>query len=193
MTARRRRATKRRGANTSGLWWALAAVVIVAALVTGARVLRWPRPPAGPRAGIEVFFVRYSEGGRTGALVTVRRPATPGPVDVRVAAALRELLAGPSAEERGRGIVSEIPPGTGLRSVHVHGSTATIDLTAAFANGGGSTSMLARLWQVVYTATQTSGIHAVQILIGGRHEQALGGEGVAIDRPIERPASMPVL
>jgi len=191
MAGRRGRGSRRRATNRGGLWWVLALAVLAAAVVIGARVLHVPGPPPTSRAGMVLFFVRYANGGRTGALVEVPRPAVSGVADARVEAALRRLLAGPSAAERAKGIVSEIPTGTGLRSVTLNGDVAAVDLTAAFSAGGGSTSMLARVWQVVYTATQVPEVRAVQILIGGRHVRALGGEGVMIDRPIERPASMP--
>jgi germination protein M len=147
----------------------------------------------GPRhaPSLEVFFVQYGPSGRVGSLVMVRRPAAPGSRDARLEAALRALLAGPSPEERKRGLVSEIPPDTSLRDAHVDGRVAVVDLTAPFAGGGGSTSMLARVWQVVYTATQVPGVDAVQILVEGRRVQALGGEGLLIGAPLRRPASLP--
>jgi spore germination protein GerM len=193
MAGRRGRGARRRTTRRGGVWWVLALAALAAAVVIGARVLHVAGPRPASRPGMVLFFVRYSDGGRTGALVEVPRPAVSGSADARVEAALRRLLAGPSAAERANGIVSEIPTGTGLRRVILNGDVAAVDLTAAFSAGGGSTSMLARVWQVVYTATQIPEVHAVQILIGGRHLRALGGEGVMIDRPIERPASMPAL
>jgi spore germination protein GerM len=169
----------------------LVLAAIAGAVVIGARVLHVAGPRPVSREGMVLFFVRYSDGGRTGGLVGVQRPAASGVAAARVEAALRRLLAGPSVAERAKGIVSEIPTGTGLRSVTLNGDVAAVDLTAAFSAGGGSTSMLARVWQVVYTATGIPEVHAVQILIAGRHVAALGGEGVMIDRPIARPASMP--
>jgi len=140
---------------------------------------------------VDVYFVRYANSGGEGTLVSVRRPATGRSADARVAAALRALLAGPSPEERRQGLVSEVPIGTGLRSVQLRGGVATVDLTPAFAQGGGSASMLARVWQLVYTATQVPEARAVQITLDGRRVAALGGEGVMVDRPIARPASVP--
>jgi spore germination protein GerM len=51
--------------------------------------------------------------------------------------------------------------------------------------------MLARVWQVVYTATDIRGVLAVQITLDGRRVQALGGEGVPIGAPLRRPATAP--
>lgn len=110
---------------------------------------------------------------------------------MRVEEALRALLAGPTPEERGHGISSEIPAGTALRGVQIQRGVAAVDLTSAFSRGGGSSSMLARVWQVVYTATEVRGVSAVQITLDGRRVQALGGEGIPIGTPLHRPAAVP--
>jgi len=188
--ARRRRGAGRKPAGRRGAWLVVAVVVAAAALVAG-RVIHLPGGSRGARAGTEVWFVRYTDGGRAGTLAGVPRPVASGDTGMRVDAALRALLQGPSAAERARGLVSEIPPGTLLRHVRVRDGVAEVDLSASFGGGGGTTSMTARLWQVVYTATQFPQVHAVQILLGGRRVPALGGEGLMIDRPIARPASPP--
>ncbi len=51
---------------------------------------------------------------------------------------------------------------------------------AAFATGGGSFSMLARVAQVVFTATQFSTVERVVLLLEGRPIEALGGEGLVL-------------
>lgn len=171
---------RRRGAR-----WLPVLVLLVAAAVVAARLIQ-TRP-----ATAEVFFVRYGAGGHSGTLVPVRRPVPSRGGDERLGTALRALLAGPSVEERRQGLVTEVPPGTHLRSVQVRGEGVVVDLTSAFGGGGGSASMLARVWQVVYTASQLRGVPEVQILLDGRHVQALGGEGVVIGTPLRRPAAVP--
>jgi spore germination protein GerM len=141
---------------------------------------------------VQVFFVRYEGGGHSGTLVPVRHPAKRGEAEERLSSALRDLLAGPTPDERRRGLTSEIPSGTGLRGVRVGQGIVTVDLTSAFGRGGGSTSMLARVWQVVYTASQLPGTPDVQILLDGRRVPALGGEGVMIGTPLRRPHAIPV-
>ncbi len=51
--------------------------------------------------------------------------------------------------------------------------------------------MLARLWQIVYTGTQLPAAQQVRLLIEGQDRQALGGEGVMIEKPIGRPPAFP--
>jgi spore germination protein GerM len=46
--------------------------------------------------------------------------------------------------------------------------------------------MQARVWQVVYTATQFPEARAAEILIEGRRVEFLGGEGIPLAGPLER-------
>jgi len=162
--------------------WILGLLVLVLAV---AAVVWWV---ALHRASqVEVFFVRFDAARHKGSLEAERRPDPRGSVEARLDTALRALLAGPGT----RDLVTEIPPGTALLGVRVEGGTVTVNFSKTYATGGGSTSMLARVWQVVYTATQFSATPAVQILIEGRRVEALGGEGLMIGAPLRRPASPP--
>lgn len=164
----------------------------VAVALLAAGLLVWwlihPRP-----GGVEVYFVRFDAVHHKGALVSVRRPAPGGPIERRLGAALRALLAGPRAGGGGEApdLTSEIPPGTALLGVRVRSGIVTVDLSKAYAAGGGSTSVLARVWQVVYTATQSPEAPEVQILVDGQRVEGLGGEGVTIGAPLRRPLVPP--
>lgn len=142
---------------------------------------------------VEVYFVRFDAAHHKGALMAVRRPAPRGPVETRLAGALGDLLAGPGPSMPGDepGLVTEIPAGTTLLGVRVNGGIVTVNLSTTYATGGGSTSMLARVWQVVYTATQFPDAPSAQILIDGRRVEGLGGEGVMIGAPLKRSAAPP--
>ena len=104
------------------------------------------------------------------------------------AAALRQLLAGPSTEERAAGLGSEIPAGTELLGLSIADGVATVDLSKAFESGGGSTSMQLRVAQVVYTLTQFPTVKRVAFRIDGGPVEAIGGEGVVVDPPVGRAA-----
>jgi spore germination protein GerM len=175
MTRGRGRSRRRRS-----LWLLLFALAAVAAVIAWRVALHRP-------AEVEVFFVRVDTAHHKGSLEAVRRPAPRGPVDARLDAALRGLLAGPGR----RDLFTEIPPGTTLLGVRVEGGTATVNFSKNYASGGGSSSMLGRVWQVVYTATQFPAAPAVQILIEGRRVESLGGEGLLLGAPLRRPASPP--
>jgi hypothetical protein len=102
------------------------------------------------------------------------------------AAAMRELLAGPDADDRAGGLDTQIPEGTELRSVSVADGTATVDLSREFESGGGSASMLMRVAQVVHTLTQFPTVERVAFRIEGEDVDAIGGEGVVVSPPVDR-------
>jgi spore germination protein GerM len=51
--------------------------------------------------------------------------------------------------------------------------------------------MQARLWQIVYTATQLPEGTRVRLLLEGEEKEVLGGEGLYIGEPLPRPPEMP--
>ncbi|MDR7555797.1 MAG: GerMN domain-containing protein [Armatimonadota bacterium] len=163
------------------LLWAL--VLVVAAVVLWWTQLR-PR-----EARVEVFFVGPADGGTT--LVPVARRVSGRRADELLTAALEALLAGPTPEERARGLGTEIPAGTRLRALQLREGVVVVDLSGEVERGGGATSMQARLWQLVYTATQLPDARQVRLLIDGEARPALGGEGLVIDRPLGRPPVFP--
>lgn len=160
----------------------------IAVVAAGAAVLWWfqVRPQ---EVRVTVYFVGTVDG--EGTVVPVQRTARGRGPEQILSRAFNALLAGPNTEEQARGLGTEIPRGTRLRGLAVREGVAVVDLSDAVAAGGGSSSMQGRLWQIVYTGTQYPGIQQVRILIEGAERQALGGEGVLIDRPIARPPSFP--
>jgi spore germination protein GerM len=163
------------------LMWLIVLAAAVAAI--------WWTQVRPQHARVTIFFVATEEGA--GMLVPVERMVEGRRPREILGGAVAALLAGPTGEERARGLSTEIPASTRLRGLTVREGIAMIDLTEAIASGGGSSSMQGRLWQIVYTGTQLPGIRQVRILIDGAERQALGGEGVLIDRPIGRPAAFP--
>ena len=100
--------------------------------------------------------------------------------------AMNALLAGPSADERNRGIVSLIPQNTRILSILVRGSTAYISFSEDFQfNTYGVEGYAAQIRQIVWTATEFPTVNDVQILIEGRRVDYLG-EGIWIGSPINR-------
>jgi hypothetical protein len=121
-------------------------------------------------------------------------PIAPGPylaaaartgVD-ELADVLGALLEGAHPDEIEAGLSSTIPRGTRLLGVAVSDGVAFVDLSLEFGSGGGSLSMMGRVAQVVYTATQFEGVDAVRFLVEGVPLDVLGGEGLIIDTPQTR-------
>ncbi len=79
----------------------------------------------------------------------------------------RELVAGPTPAELADGLTSAVPADTELLDVNLADGVATVDLSSAYTTGGGSLSMMARVAQVVFTATQFDNADGVEFWIEG--------------------------
>lgn len=138
------------------------------------------RPP-DPGQVMNVYFVRDEKVGVGGREIPKTNDAAAAALS-----AMRALVAGPSDDEAAFGLTSAIPEGVAVNGVTVDGDTATVDLTADFASGGGSLSMLLRVTQVVCTLTQFNGVEKVAFELDGEPAKAIGGEGVLVDPPVGR-------
>jgi germination protein M len=146
-----------------------------------------PGPTSQPSGTtvIRAYFILAGEPGVEG-LVPVLRVV---PATVAVArAAMLQLLEGPTADEQGAspGIGTAIPSGSGLLGLAIDGGVATVDLSGQFASGGGSTSTIYRLAQVVYTLTQFPTVESVVFRVDGQVVEVFGSEGLVLDGPQAR-------
>ncbi|MGH2531541.1 MAG: Gmad2 immunoglobulin-like domain-containing protein [Thermomicrobiales bacterium] len=162
--------------------WLLAALAVVLA-TTGILATAAQSPEAGDRTmTVSAYFVRDEKIGAAHREIVV-------PEDKAVAAAaMRELLAGPTADEEDAGLSTAIPEETDLIDLALESETKiiTVNLSAAFESGGGSLSMRARLAQVVYTLTQFPTIETVLFQLEGEPVEVFGGEGVILEEPVGR-------
>lgn len=111
---------------------------------------------ANAASTVEVAFLRGEQ------MTVVERSGS------SIADGIRALLAGPTTAERRRGVTTQIPKSTPLRSVRVVDRVATVDLGESFVRGSDPDSASARLTQLVLTATARPGVRAVRLLIDGR-------------------------
>jgi spore germination protein GerM len=82
-----------------------------------------------------------------------------------------------------------IPSGTHLNSLHVAKDKIYVDLSREFEQGGGSTSMIYRVAQILYTATSLDSKAKVFLSVEGHpldERHPLGGEGLILRQPITR-------
>jgi spore germination protein GerM len=84
---------------------------------------------------------------------------------------------------------STIPANTRLLNLKQDGKTIYVDLSAEFARGGGSSSMVYRVAQILYTATSITPDAQVYLSIEGQpidEAHPLGGEGLLLPSPLTR-------
>ena len=151
------------------------------------------------------FLMRDGSGGEVvnePTLVPVLRTVPKS--TATATAAMKALLAGPSAKERAPAwpIKTLIPAGTKLLGIEISGGLATVDLSAEFASlspddawDGGSYSLHGRVAQVVYTLTQFTTVDRVNFKLDGKPVKVLYGmpdpesgasEAIALDKPVTR-------
>lgn len=99
--------------------------------------------------------------------------------------AMQKLL----AAQPGDNLSSTIPKGTKLRSLEVRADGVHVDLSREFRSGGGSTSIIYRVAQVIYTASSLDPNAKVFVSVEGEpidEKYPLGGEGLILRQPITR-------
>ncbi len=133
-----------------------------------------------PLLDVKVYFVR-------GERLAIAHRRVPGPAILR--GALTLLLEGPTAAERAAGYATTIPDGTSLLDLNLAGGIATVDLSDQYDDGGGSLMMMARVAQVVFTATQFGNSDQVVFWMDGEPIDYLGGEGIELDGPQSRSST----
>lgn len=135
-------------------------------------------PPA------QVYWLQAN--GQKIAMVPVALSRTPQKTDTAaLTEALNYLFAHPKFDQ----LDSTIPEGTKLLSLQVKPDGIHVDLSQAFMQGGGTTSMTYRVAQVLYTATSLDPQAKVYLSVEGQllnEDNPLGGEGLILQQPLTR-------
>lgn len=152
--------------------------------------------PAGMEFQLEVSSSRASAGQPQAYLLEIagdRLQLVPNPVSVGVGEsetavverALKEVLAAANDPNA----LSMIPAGTRLLDVKVAADGIHVNVSQEFRSGGGSASMVARVAQIIYTATSVDPKASVFLSIEGKpvdRNLPLGGEGLILRQPTTR-------
>lgn len=150
---------------------------------TPSQTIRQPQQPAnqpGEEQTANIYWLRP----RATSVDLVPQPVeiaatTPNQV---LEKAFQALLAGPTEGTDS----TTIPQGTKLLGLKTENDEVHVNLSEEFTSGGGSTSMVARVGQVVYTATTLNPNAKVYIDVNGQQLDVLGGEGVELQQPLTR-------
>jgi germination protein M len=131
------------------------------------------------------FFLDDAASGDP-ALVPVLRTVPKSKATAK--AAMRMLLAGPSAKERAASprVRTLVPGDTRLLGFNISDGLATVDLSRDFESGGGTFSLRGRLAQVVYTLTQFSTVDRVNFRLDGKAVTVFSSEGILLRKPVTR-------
>ncbi|WP_071516766.1 GerMN domain-containing protein [Geitlerinema sp. PCC 9228] len=142
--------------------------------------------PTAPATEVRAqAFYLQDRGGSFALVPTPVQVASKATPEQALERAFTRLLASPSQSAASNSF-STIPEATQLRSLRVAEDGIYVDLSEEFIRGGGSTSMMGRLGQVVYTATSFDPQAKVWISVSGEPLTLLGGEGLQVPQPITR-------
>lgn len=103
--------------------------------------------------------------------------------------ALKEGMINLLSQPKTNHLDSAIPEGTRLLSLRVTSQGIYINLSREFSRGGGSSSMVHRVAQILYTATSLDPTAKVYLSVEGQlvdENHPLGGEGVMLRQPLTR-------
>jgi germination protein M len=140
-------------------------------------------PVKQPAETVKVYFVALNEKTDKMYLAPVTRKVTGEPL---LENTLRELVRGPTTAEKKKGLLTAIPAELKINGIRIRNKTAEIDFSGAIEHGAAGSILINRIDQIVYTATQFSGVSSVIIKINGKTRQTLGADGLSISGPLHR-------
>jgi spore germination protein GerM len=130
----------------------------------------------------EIFWLQDTGTGFKLVPQTVQVKAVGNSPNQVLEGAFQQLLAGPTEGTES----TTIPQGTKLLGVKVANDGIHVNLSEEFTSGGGSSSMMGRVGQVIYTATTVNKNANVYIEVNGQPLDVLGGEGLELEQPLTR-------
>jgi spore germination protein GerM len=159
---------------------ALAVVALLAvAVYAGYRLFSPHAPAAGPV--VAVYYCKL-DGETLAKWVVSLNPHAVDPASVAFYATAQAVAGPPPGVEAIR-----FPAGTVVRSVHVEGESANVDLGGTIESAqAGSFAESGEFKALVWTLTSLPGISAVQVRIGGVRVPTLPGGHLELDEPLTR-------
>lgn len=142
-----------------------------------------PAPEPAPAAYTVIMWGEMGDAGQEFQLVPVERALTEQPdgPEALARAAVQALLDGPTAEEKARGLFSNVPEGIKLNGVTLARPVAVVDLSAGFAAMGGTMRVSGALDQLAATVARVPGVKGVELRIDGQRtgtgENPFTGDG----------------
>ncbi len=135
-----------------------------------------------PKIYTYIFFVGQN-ADKEEVYKAIKREYPQETADSKLKFALTNLLKGPSAKEKAKGVYTEIPSGTKLLSIEELPNKIVINLNSNFETGGGTDSIYKRLYQLIKTVNKNSD-SPVYLKIDGKQVDVIGGEGLMLNQPL---------
>ncbi len=139
---------------------------------------------------IDLYFAEYIKSQDKLKLVKVNRVIPNS--DTPLTDTINLLLKGPSDKEERKGLSSLFPANVELLNAEVRNNVAYLSFNSEIESGMGISMLQARLFQIIYTATQFPNISSVQILINDRKKPTFSTEGLSIKSPLKRLREEPI-
>lgn len=134
---------------------------------------------AGAATGTaRIFLLSPDSGGQSTSIVAVPRDVAETPI-----ALLEALTAGPNDDELDGKYRTAIPTDVVVRSAQLRGGTLVVDMSAGLLQLAGD-GLIDAIAQVVFTASELSGVRSVKLLIEGADQQWPTGTGVFQATPL---------
>lgn len=140
-----------------------------------------PEPPKQEEY-VNVFFIGKNENNEE-VYRAVKRVYNENVDGSKVKYAITSLVLGPKPAEKSSGIYTEIPANTQILGITEKPDKVIINLSSAFATGGGTESVYKRLFQLIKTAKRNTE-KAVFLYIEGQQADVIGGDGIMITQPL---------
>lgn len=136
----------------------------------------------GPKSYVNVYFIGQNDN-KEEVYKPVKRKYDAKTDGTKLNFAIKNLLEGPSAKEKTKGVYSEVPSGTKLLSLEEKSDKIIINVNNDFETGGGTDGLYKRLYQLIKTANRNTSI-PVYLYINGKQAEVIGGEGIMINQPL---------
>lgn len=135
-----------------------------------------------PKSYVTLYFIGQNKN--KDEVYKIVKRVYPGQGDgTKLKYSIQSLLKGPNAEEKAKGIYSEIPQGVKLLSLEETSNKAVVNLSSNFGEGGGTDGIYKRLYQLIKTANKNTTLD-VYLYLDGKQADVVGGEGIMINQPL---------
>lgn len=131
---------------------------------------------------VNVFFIG-KDGNNEEVYRAVKRSYNKDVDGTKISYAINCLVKGPKPSEKTKGVYTEIPSQTVLLGINEKPDRVIINLSSAYAAGGGTESVYKRLFQLIKTAKRNTE-KPVYLFIDGKQADVIGGDGIMITQPL---------